>query len=411
MKYPKVLVIANNCFSLTNSNGRTLGNFFEGWPKECLAEFCLGIVDPNINLCENYFCVTDNDALRAFTFRTPNKINNPNATIVEKSNKSNRQKRAWNMLIRHIVWNSGMWKKSGFNKWVDEFNPDIVLFQNGDSAFMSKIALDMAQRKNVPLMIFNTEGYYFFKENYMGWHWSDFVCFPLYHHLYRKQYRKMMKYTTLSVYCNSQLQQDYDKEFGTKDSPVLYTSSSLEFNPKPFNTHLPKFSYLGNLGLNRPLALIEVANALGQINNDLIIDIYGRLPKGKEQIFETCKYTRYHGLISYDEVKNIMNQSDVLLHVEYSEGKYISNLKYAFSTKIADSLSSGHNFLLYAPSHLACSKYIIESKAKMVYRETIKSYSCTSRTTHERKSKKREDRKSKKHQPGESCYAKKYNTL
>ena len=36
-------------------------------------------------------------------------------------------------------------------------------------------------------------------------------------------------------------------------------------------------------------------------------------------------------------------------------------LQYAFSTKIADSISSGKCFVLYAPKELACSKYILEN--------------------------------------------------
>ncbi|MEG2402761.1 MAG: hypothetical protein RSB34_07500, partial [Muribaculaceae bacterium] len=65
MKYPRTLVISNNSFSLTNSNGRTLGNFFIGWPKESLAQFCISSDGPNYDICNNYYCITDKEALKA----------------------------------------------------------------------------------------------------------------------------------------------------------------------------------------------------------------------------------------------------------------------------------------------------------------------------------------------------------
>ena len=63
---PKVLVISNECFSKTSSNGRTLGNFFSGWSKDKLAQFYISSGTPDFNYCTNYFRVTDGQALSAF---------------------------------------------------------------------------------------------------------------------------------------------------------------------------------------------------------------------------------------------------------------------------------------------------------------------------------------------------------
>ena len=54
---PKVLVISNECFSKTSSNGRTLGNFFLGWPQDRLAQFYISSADPDFDYCKNYFRV------------------------------------------------------------------------------------------------------------------------------------------------------------------------------------------------------------------------------------------------------------------------------------------------------------------------------------------------------------------
>ena len=64
--YPKVLVISNNCFSKTDSNGRTLAGFFYDYPKDKLAQFYIQNATPDFEVCNNYFRVTDSEALSSF---------------------------------------------------------------------------------------------------------------------------------------------------------------------------------------------------------------------------------------------------------------------------------------------------------------------------------------------------------
>lgn len=60
---PRVLVISNNGFSKTKSNGRTLGSLFQGWPKEILAQFYISSDNLDFGVCNNYFNFTDKEAL------------------------------------------------------------------------------------------------------------------------------------------------------------------------------------------------------------------------------------------------------------------------------------------------------------------------------------------------------------
>ena len=63
---PKLLIVANQCLSKQTSNGRTLRNFLTCWPKESLAQFCTQLEKPDYDVCNNYYCITDVDALNAF---------------------------------------------------------------------------------------------------------------------------------------------------------------------------------------------------------------------------------------------------------------------------------------------------------------------------------------------------------
>lgn len=120
---------------------------------------------------------------------------------------------------------------------------------------------------------------------------------------------------------------------------------------------------MGNLGIKRPEALAEFSEVLQTINPECRLDVYGRVPDEYRYLMENTPGLVYHGLVSYEKVKEIIRNSDFLVHVEKDDPILSVELRYAFSTKIADSICSGRNFIMYAPAHLACAKYIRETQA------------------------------------------------
>ena len=355
----KILCISNNCFSQSNSNGRTLGNLFYGWPKEDLAQFCVLAQDPAWNVCDNYYCLEDRTMLAAFKhlkmavgrkLQTPSEIVGHNAKTIETQRRNIGKKTLPKVMLRELVWAFNRWKSSDFEQWVDSFNPDVVVLQFGDSSFMIDIALYVAKSRKIPLVVYNTEGYYFFPHNWHFKSYLDGVLFPIYRHYYQNKVRKLMAYASHSVYLNDKLQNDYDKEFGGKSS-VIYNSSGLHNSCAPaFDSDVPHISYLGNLGLNRDSALVEVGEVLYNIDSRYRIDVYGNSDEKIAKTLKGAKGVVFHGGVSYDKVKEVIYDSDILF-------------QYAFSGKIADSVSSGKCFVLYAPKELACSKYIVETGA------------------------------------------------
>lgn len=368
----RVLVGSNNCFSPSNSNGRTLGNLFYGWPKENLAQFCVIAQDPAWDVCDNYYCMEDRTMLAAFKhckkaigrkLQTPSETVEHNVKSIDTQRRNIGRKTLPKVMLRELVWAFNRWKSSDFEQWVDGFNPDVVVLQFGDSSFMIDIALYIAHSRKIPLVVYNTEGYYFFPRN---WHFKsilDGILFPIYRHSYQNKVRKLMAYASHSVYLNDKLQNDYEKEFGSKSS-VIYNSSGLHNSSAPaFDNDVPHISYLGNLGLDRDSALAEVGEVLYNIDSRYHIDVYGNADEKIAKTLNEAKGVVFHGCVSYDKVKEVIDDSDILFHVESERGYKERQLQYAFSGKIADSVSSGKCFVLYAPKELACSKYIIETGA------------------------------------------------
>lgn len=62
----------------------------------------------------------------------------------------------------------------------------------------------------------------------------------------------------------------------------------------------------------------------------------------------------------------ITKAARLLIHVESMKPYYVRDIKYGFSTKIADSLASGVPFFVYASSELTSVQYLSENKCAII---------------------------------------------
>jgi len=364
----RVLILSNECLSQSTSNGRTLSNFLIGYPKECLAQFSVQSIQPDFERCDRYFCVTDKDALNACIkgkrvgrriVPAPDGTSKPTAPRTMRRN-------ALTMLMRDLVWTTGRWKKGGFWEFVEDFKPEVLLLQAGDCAFMLRLARTLSKKYRLPLVIYNSEAYYFKKHDYFAAKGLIHWLYPLHRRRFCKNYRKTMKQTSYVVYNCAELKREYDQCFDVP-SKALYTATQVEARKQlPVNDR-PKITYLGKMEVGRHSTLITLANIIGELSPGVQLDVYGKLPgRGEVEEMEACEHLKLHGLVSYDEVCRIMNESDILVHVECFEDFFRLDSKYAFSTKIADTLACGTCFFFFAPKEFACTKYLVDNDAAFV---------------------------------------------
>lgn len=366
--YPRVLIVSNNSISKSSNTGRTLANLFSGWPKDRLAQFCISTTEPDYDVCDNYYLLTDRSMLDGFKhFRKGLRCD----IEVNKGTEGNTiigGKRAYRtplkMIARQIVWGCKRWKSKEFDNWVGAFEPDLVFLWNTDCAFILDIAKSISINRNIPIVMYNTEGYYFFDKNiYASDKWFGDFFYPAFHHFYKRHFREMMKRVVLSIHLNDTLRNDYYNAFGGR-ALVLYTGSNLAFDSSYLHLEAPKFSYLGNLGLDRHKALIDIAKTLRELDESYSLDVYGQSPNTQVDVeLKSCPGISYHGSVSYEEVVKVMYSSTILFHAETQNESFKYYLRYGFSTKIGDSISSGHPFLMYSSPDIAGAHYVIETGA------------------------------------------------
>lgn len=366
--YPNVLVISNNCFSKSGSNGRTLSSLFSEWEKKNLSQFYISNETPDFDTCSNYYRITDVDVIKGFFY---NKKDGRVSHIREKemsgnsksamfSIKNKIKSTAFGYITRNFIWRFSRWENKYFREWISTFNPDLVLIQAADYEFMFKIALSIGKTYNIPIVIYNSEDYYVKNTKERS------VLYRLYFHMYKKTFRRLMNYASTVIYSNEMLEKTFSELFDTK-SITLHTPTSVKPILIKSQNKSPVISYLGNLGLGRHLSLIEISETLREIDNNLKLNIYGKLPNNDvKKAFDSAKGIKYQGFINYTEVLNIMSKSDILVHVENFSEYYRNDLKHAFSTKISDSLAIGVPLFVYAPNNLAITRYLIEKDAACV---------------------------------------------
>lgn len=363
----KVLIISNAALSNTDSNGRTVANLFNCYDKECLAQFCTYNA-PDFSLCNNFYKVTDSDALKsilklkALGGKVAEKEDN---SLTQKTSKSKIKKTPLKMILREIVWGISFWKGKRFKHWLAQVNPNVIFLNLADNCFTIKLAISIAKKYSVPIIAFSTENYYFKDFNYLTKKKS--FGYTIFYSMIKRSYKSLQKYC-IKCFLNTESLCDLYKNEFSFSCATSYAKSNLDFIPNyAVNKEQVKVSYLGNLGLNRHKALIEIAEALNSINSNLTLDVYGRIPnKEIEEEFNACGNINLKGFVNYEQVVKVMHESSLLIHAEHLDDFLKKDLAFAFSTKIADTISSGTPMFLYADESLAETKFLLNNKCAFV---------------------------------------------
>ena len=352
-----ILIFSNNAFSKINSNGRTLMNLLSKIPSKNLAQFYISGI-PDEKFCSKYFHVSDKDALNSFLHKHKKDISP--LKIVNENEYKKPKKNLKNIILRDIVWQSLCWWNREFENFLKSFKPDIILLQAGDCAFMYAIARKTAKECNAKLIMFNTESYVLKKRIYAGTSEKAFFHKIVMQNL-KYQYKLFMEKADFCIYNMEELENVYQKKyehFGKSCS--IYNSSELYNLPDNSNDTF-SLLYCGNLGVGRDKPLDELAKILYEVDAKAKFDIYGKFTDEniKNKVCSN-KNVIYHGFVEYSEIPRLMSNASMVIHCE--NDNRIDNLKYAFSTKIADCIVSTRPFLVYASKEYPFVKYLENNK-------------------------------------------------
>lgn len=364
----KILIVSHNVFSKTESMGKTLSSYFNGFDAKDLAQFYIHSQVPTVPLCKRYYRITDKEAVKSIIGFPVGTIYNENSIeltrpdpmtdtgITAKIYQKGRDRTPLIYLLRNLWWKLSRWNSRKLNKWIDDFKPDCVFLASGDYSFIYDIALKIAKTRSIPLYVSCVDDFYFHNRN------EKFFLGNIQHRHFMRSVKKTMSYATALFCICDKMTRDYAKYFG-KPCYTIHTCMSIASPIKCEKKR--KISYIGNLDFIRYKQLIAIGRALKALKLDIDhVDVYSPEPR----MFILNEMTEengivFHGKINADEVLNVMGESLAVIHTESFNEDIRLVVRYSVSTKIADSLSSGTCIFAYGPDDIASMEYLIGANA------------------------------------------------
>lgn len=365
----KVLVISHNCFSTTQNMGKTLSTLFCEFGKDEIMQLYLYPSLPNIKKFDNYYRITDKDVIHSIVKRKKcgrkilcSEINEENK-LFENSNEAKtygdiKQNRDIIRRLRDLLWKFGNWKSNDLKQWLNTEKPDVIFYALGDATFSQNIAMWISKYLNIPIVTYVCDEFYF--SNKKKSLLSRIVNYSL-----LKNISKVQAHTVHNITICDSLGEVYKEKFSTPYTTIM-TGSSFEPEERKISTG-NKISYIGNLGLKRWKSLLDISYAIEELNKEngwnYHLTYYG---SKNENLEEKIKYGGY---LNFEQVKNVMRESILLVHTETFDKEYNDRLRYSISTKIADSLAVGTPLLAYGPENLASMQHLIKNNCAICVTE------------------------------------------
>lgn len=366
----KVLLFSHSGFSDTNANGITMKNLLSAWPSTEKAEFYCDVQPPDFEAASSYFRITDMQMLKAFLGKKSQNIFSTETTPKAQNQAASKQSQtkaipAWVKAYKYNFWvkwtrewlkEISPWGHRRLRQWIADVHPDVIMYMVGESLFMDRLVLRTCVQTGKPLVLYNGEAYRII--DLKTRHGIERAYYRRCHRLYEQLNEK----ASLILYNCEMLRADYAKRYPVLTKTMIaYNSALCDYEDYQPQARTPKVVYFGNLGVGRSDSLLKVADVLHDIAPEVVLDIYGNASEESRCAFEAHPAICYRGFVDAATLRNIISDTDILIHTESFDETIIPKLRYAFSTKIAQCMCAGRCFVSFAPAQTASSQYLAEA--------------------------------------------------
>jgi hypothetical protein len=121
--------------------------------------------------------------------------------------------------------------------------------------------------------------------------------------------------------------------------------------------------YTGNLYYGREKILKIIADQLEKINAGVVkimLQIYtpADITPRLDIMLNRTESSHVMGFLSYEDVKKVLADADIVLHVESFESKQANSVRLSFSTKITDCMQSGSCIMAIGPDNISSINFL-----------------------------------------------------
>lgn len=354
-----ILVITKAAWDDRIASGNTLSNFFEGWKD--VNFFCLYSRDaePNNNVCKEYYSISPISIVKCFF--NPSKIGrrfiyDPQdgyvSDCVSEEKMINIAKRNKSIFefIYHLAYATDLWKNRSFKKFIADCNPDIVFCFGHSDPLTYRVVKYI--RQNTKARIIS----YFVDDLYR----TNCSVFNINQKLKNRNLKGIAQMSDLCYAICQRMCDEYKDLYG-KSFRLLHKGCDINQIKTVINSPV-KFVYAGNLFYHRDRILGVLAKVLEKVNDGTPkahLDIYSGTPVNGEilSMLNIEGTSTLHKARSFEEIKQIMRESDIVLHVESFDEEQMKRVRLSFSTKITDCMQSGSMMMAIGPDTVASIDY------------------------------------------------------
>lgn len=371
-RLPRVLVPSINVWQDTSSV-RTLPEIFSCWDKEKLAQIYTKAALPQTAVCNRFFRINENAVMKSVFKRgvqTSSRVENTKGEVSdtqkqELKEESKRYNGRHSMLLsmcREMVWLLGKWKTPELDRFVEEFDPELLFVPVYPVVYMARLQLYIIKKTKKPVVCYLSDDNYSYKTCGVN---------PLaYIHRFwlRRNVKKIMKQCDKLFVIAPKQKEEYDRIFNVNSLLLTRAIDINDFSQTELIPHKPvRMVYTGKLCIGRDKTVAQVAKAVASINKEkerIQFDIYSTdTPKGELLKLLQCKGNRFCGSVSADKVEEIQRQSDITLFAEALKGRHKNAARLSFSTKLTDYFKSGTCVFAVGSSDIAPMDYLIREDA------------------------------------------------
>lgn len=370
----KILIISRTPWNEGNSFGNTFTNLFKGMQNVEIYHICCQKGITKGTLAVGTLQMTEKQIIRDGKNIGEMVFDSINLDLKESINKSVKNKYkdyivskrfVSALLVRDIIWKLSNYKKSDqLLRFIKNANPDIIYLPIYNSWYMCDIQEFVLEQCEVPVVGHITDDVYSYPTGYLA---SPMVYFYKYI-LRNKLDRLISKCSYLEVFAEN-MKSEYEKIFKKKcyligkgikvaqvQKPCMYKEKQI----------FRRYVYTGNLGSGRLEVLFKLASCLDKI--EAILEVYSTSVLSERQKKEMEKYKSFKmmGAIGSDEVKDVQQHADVLVHVESFNPKSICETKMSLSTKIIDYLCVEKLILAIGPEKINSIQFIKNNELGIV---------------------------------------------
>ena len=347
----KILLLISETWNDTTHPNNNMTNWFLDMPDAEIYTISGGPGLPENKCCKNYFQVSDKmmakslffgkragRVLRYEDYPAPESQDMGKEAIIYK----NRTKLSFPLmrLIRSLIWRFGRYDERELEKFIKDFDPDVIFSQRMGSVKMCRMEKIVSKYTNAPIIAYTGDDEYSLKRiSFWPSHWI--------HRFWTRAWiRKMAKKYSLYYMMSEKQMEEYKRAFKVETDFLVKCG---EFSEEKTHNCVGKpirMVYGGKLYCNRWKTLGMIAKVLREINEDEVkatLEIYTADPINKKirRAVDDGVSSFIKGRVSAKELKEIYDRSDVILHVEGFDVNNRNLTRHSFSTKVMDCLSSG----------------------------------------------------------------------